>query len=184
MIYGFNTAPVCKTRKMRARKEDTASRCAIWVCILEAVGTPEGVETLTRDLLTFQATLRVIEWVQPGLIRTEIRSPVLLVHYSQGLLRFRFRIASRPETQSHGSSVPPRESKFTVAPLLSESERREGVSGQQLCSGWSLCGTNLLWLRCSQPQKWHYDICQMGLAAILCCLHTGAVGIQHWDILF
>lgn len=140
MIYGFNTALGCKTRERRARKEDVMG-----VCMLAAVRTPEGVAaTFTRDLLTFRPLLRIVEWVQTGPIPTETRSPVLLVHYSRSLLRFRLRIVSRPETQSHASSVPPRESKFTVAPLLSESEKEEGGGyGQQLCSGRSRCSTNL-----------------------------------------
>ncbi len=65
----------------------------------------------------------------------ETRSPVLLVHYSQGLLRFRLGIVSRPVTQSFACTVPLRESKFTVTPLLREREREVEVRSAAL-PGW------------------------------------------------
>lgn len=70
----------------------------------------------------------------------ETRSPLLLVHYSRGLLRFRLGIVSRPVTQSFACTVPLRESKFTVTPLLRESEREVEVRSAALLrwksAGW------------------------------------------------
>lgn len=81
------------------------------------------------DLLTFcpswdQVCARLAQRADPG---KETRSPVLLVHYSLGLLRFRLGIVSRPVTLSFACTVPLRESKFTVTPLLREREREVEV---------------------------------------------------------
>lgn len=89
------------------------------------------------DLLTFcpswdQVCACLVRQADAG---EETRSPVLLVHYSRGLLRFRLGIVSRPVTQSFTCTVPLRESKFTVTPLPRESEREVEVRSAAL-PGW------------------------------------------------